>query len=65
MVTVNKGYCFNCSEPVGEKDYEEVGNARIYVCNEQECQKALQEEMRAMHEDMAQRAAEDDYQRYG
>ncbi len=62
MTNYNRRYCFNCS--VLTEHCEEVGNVRLWLCDSPECAKVFGEEMRAIGDEMAQRAAEDDYRRY-
>lgn len=50
-VVFNQGFCFNCASPTSDFDY--VGHTRVYVCDDNECLRALE---------VAQKE-EDDYRR--
>lgn len=57
-------YCFNCAQPVGEQDFDYVGNHRLFCCGESDCGRALRDEHRQFEDEARDRAADDNYSAY-
>lgn len=43
---MNRNFCFNCGEQVDPAEHETVGNTRLWVCGQRECQRELQKAYR-------------------
>lgn len=43
---VNENHCYYCGTQVDPNNYEDIGNTTIWVCNNQQCQKELSEEVK-------------------
>lgn len=43
----NQNFCFNCGDKVDKDDYEDVGNTRLWICGNWECEKELRSEQYA------------------
>lgn len=48
----NRGYCFNCGEPVEEGNYEDISpdGPRVWVCEKTACHHKLQDDQRDEYE---------------
>lgn len=64
MTAINRGSCFFCGETVGEDDWDDVGQNRVWVCNKSECNRELQNEQRGAYDNRFLDAMEDDFARY-
>lgn len=60
MGTKRMRTCFNCGEQIGESEYYD----RFDTCGARECDREAQRAFREMEEDRAERAREDNYERY-
>lgn len=56
--------CFNCGETVSDRDWDDIGHGRVYVCDERECQRELREAQRGVVEQAQYEAGRDAYERY-
>ena len=52
MASHNKGYCFNCAEPVEAGAYETIGRLKLWVCEAGDCHRQLQEDMRGYEDEV-------------
>lgn len=64
MTAINRGSCFWCGAEVGSDDWDEIGDSRVWVCNEAECNRELRNEQRGAQEDRYYRAEQDEFMRY-
>lgn len=64
MTTFNRGSCFWCGEDVGADDWDYIGNCRVWVCSESECNRELQNEQRGAEDNRYLDALEDGFARY-
>jgi len=64
MTDINRGSCFWCGVDVGSDDWDYVGQNRVWVCCESECNKELANEVRQARDERLSNAYEDDFARY-
>lgn len=64
MTDINRGSCFWCGEDVGKEDWDYVGQNRVWVCNNTECNRELASEQRGARDERYLAAAEDEFMRY-
>lgn len=62
MTDINRGSCFWCGAKVGAEEWDYVGQNRVWVCGEAECNRELANEQRGA--ERALDAYEGDYARY-
>lgn len=64
MTAINRGSCFWCGEKVDDKDWDYVGDNRVWVCNANECNRQLSREQQDAQADRYYRAEQDEFMRY-
>lgn len=64
MTDINRGSCFWCGADVGAEDWDYVGQNRVWICNNAECNRELANEQRGAREERMLDAYEDDFARY-
>ena len=53
-----------CGEPVSDKDWDDVGGQRVWICGSAACDKEARDANRAAQEAAQLDAADDGYSRY-
>jgi hypothetical protein len=43
---INRNHCYYCGVQVDPNNYEDIGPTTIWVCDDRQCQKELQDEIR-------------------
>ena len=57
-------HCAYCGEEVSNKDYDYMGNRRIYICSDDQCNQEHSDQCKALRDEAMWDAQEDDYSRY-
>ena len=58
---MGKHNCCYCGGPVEKEDLQHLGRRMVFVCDAEECSRALQDEDRAAYEEECDRLREDWY----
>lgn len=64
MTAINRGSCFWCGAKVSDADWDYVGDNRVWICNEHECNRLLSREQQEAVADRYYRAEQDEFMRY-